>query len=195
MRDLWQCRNIIIEHLTERGCTVSETELDFPTFQTTYPNAAVNPKLLDFECDSEEGRISVLFFYKEKLSKSAIEKILQEKQAQNMTRTIFITLDDLSPACKNVIKETKMIIEHFLISELQFNITKHILVSKHRIMIRSEVEELLRRLRTEKDKLACISSMDAMCKRIGARIGDVIEITRNSQTAGRTFYYRVVVAL
>ena len=38
-----------------------------------------------------------------------------------------------------------------------------------------------------------ISSTDAAAKSIGAKAGDFIRITRKSETAGETVYYRYVV--
>ena len=77
--------------------------------------------------------------------------------------------------------------------EKKIDILKHRLVPKHRIMSEKEVEELLKKYGITKDKLPKILASDPVIKAIGAKIGDVIEITRKSSVAGQTKYYRVVV--
>ena len=77
--------------------------------------------------------------------------------------------------------------------EKKIDILKHRLVPKHRIMSEKEVEELLKKYGITKDKLPKILASDPVIKAIGAKIGDVIEITRKSPIAGQTKYYRVVV--
>ena len=77
--------------------------------------------------------------------------------------------------------------------EKKIDILKHRLVPKHRIMSEKEVEELLKKYGVTKDKLPKILISDPVVKAIGAKIGDVIEITRKSPIAGQTKYYRVVV--
>ena len=77
--------------------------------------------------------------------------------------------------------------------EKKINILKHTLVPKHKIMNEKEVEELLKKYGVTKDKLPKILASDPVVKAIGAKIGDVIEITRKSPIAGEAKYYRVVV--
>ena len=60
-------------------------------------------------------------------------------------------------------------------------------------MSEKEVEELLKKYGITKDKLPKILASDPVIKAIGAKVGDVIEITRKSPIAGQTKYYRVVV--
>jgi len=42
-------------------------------------------------------------------------------------------------------------------------------------------------------QLPYIQSTDALAKEIGAKPGDFVRITRNSETAGTSVYYRYVV--
>jgi DNA-directed RNA polymerase subunit H len=70
---------------------------------------------------------------------------------------------------------------------------EHTLVPKHRIMNETEIAELLARLGAKKWQLPKITDRDPMSMLLGAKPGDVLEITRNSQTAGEATYYRLVV--
>ena len=68
------------------------------------------------------------------------------------------------------------------------------MVPKHEIMKKEEVEELLKKYDITKDKLPKILISDPMVKLLNAKVGDVIKIERNSPTAGKYYYYRVVVS-
>ncbi len=73
-------------------------------------------------------------------------------------------------------------------------ILEHELVPKHRIMNPEEVEELLKKYGIKKWQLPKILATDPVVVLLGAKEGDVLEITRKSPTAGEAKYYRVVVA-
>lgn len=72
------------------------------------------------------------------------------------------------------------------------DITEHVLVPKHEVLSPEEAEELLRRYGVSRDKLPYIHPSDPMVKRLKAKSGDIIKITRRSETAGEAVYYRVV---
>lgn len=72
---------------------------------------------------------------------------------------------------------------------------KHRLVPKHRIMSGKEKQKLFKKYSITSRNLPRIRVRDPAAMAIGARIGDVIEITRKSPTAGETKYYRVVVKM
>jgi DNA-directed RNA polymerase subunit H len=69
----------------------------------------------------------------------------------------------------------------------------HILVPVHEILKKEEAEELLKTLNIEKEQLPKIKVDDPIAKEIGAKVGDIIRIIRESQTAGKSIAYRLVV--
>ena len=76
---------------------------------------------------------------------------------------------------------------------LKIDIAGHWLVPEHRIMKNEEVEALLKEKHCNKEDLPKILDTDPMVLFLGAKAGDVLEIKRNSPTAGISYYYRVVV--
>ncbi len=60
-------------------------------------------------------------------------------------------------------------------------------------MSEKEKRELLKKYSITLNQLPRIRVRDPAAMAIAAKIGDVIEITRKSRTAGETKYYRVVV--
>ncbi|RLG00447.1 MAG: DNA-directed RNA polymerase subunit H [Thaumarchaeota archaeon] len=73
------------------------------------------------------------------------------------------------------------------------SILEHELVPKHRVLSPEEAEEVLRKYSVTPQQLPRILASDPVVKEIGAKPGDIIEIIRDSETAGKTVYYRVVV--
>ena len=72
-------------------------------------------------------------------------------------------------------------------------ILTHQWVPKHRIMSDDEVEKLLQAQGIKKNQLPKILDNDPVSMLIGARPGNVLEVTRVRETVGENKYYRVVV--
>jgi len=68
----------------------------------------------------------------------------------------------------------------------------HVSVPKHRILSTAEAEALLAREHIVRSDLPTIFTTDIAVIWIAGKVGDIIEITRNSETAGRSIYYRRV---
>ena len=73
------------------------------------------------------------------------------------------------------------------------DITKHELVPKHEILKGAEKTAVFKKYDITENKLPKISSSDPVMEMIGAVPGQVIKITRKSQTAGEADYFRLVV--
>ena len=77
--------------------------------------------------------------------------------------------------------------------ELPFKITDHFLVPKHELLTPEEAKSVLTRYNALPQQLPFVLATDPAAKSIGAKAGDFIRITRRSETAGETVYYRFVV--
>ncbi|MBI3033834.1 DNA-directed RNA polymerase subunit H [Candidatus Woesearchaeota archaeon] len=75
----------------------------------------------------------------------------------------------------------------------KIDVKKHILVPKYQKLSDKEKEELLQKYNVTTSELPRILKSDPMLAGVGAKPGDVMQITRNSSTAGRNVFYRVVV--
>lgn len=76
---------------------------------------------------------------------------------------------------------------------MAIDVSDHEAVPEHRKLEEDEVEEVLDKFDTEKSDLPKIERTDAALKQMDAEVGDVIEIVRDSPTAGEATYYRRVI--
>jgi len=71
--------------------------------------------------------------------------------------------------------------------------SKHILVPGHSKLNEKERKELLAQYGIVPDQLPQMAKHDPAIHGMGAKIGDIIKIVRQSPTAGESVFYRVVV--
>ncbi len=76
---------------------------------------------------------------------------------------------------------------------MDIDIFSSYLSPKYRVMNKEEVDKLLEKYGVSLKDLPKIKSNDPAVKKLNANEGDVIEIKRNSATAGEYNYYRFVV--
>jgi DNA-directed RNA polymerase subunit H len=72
------------------------------------------------------------------------------------------------------------------------DILKHELVPSHAVLSKSEIEKIFKDLDFEIEHLPRIKINDPVVKSIDAKKGDILEITRDSPTAGTFITYRLV---
>lgn len=77
--------------------------------------------------------------------------------------------------------------------EEKIDILKVGLVPKHEVMTEEEKAEFLKKYNVSLRQLPRIKEEDLVIKRIGAKRGSVVKITRNDPELGEYYYYRVVV--
>lgn len=76
---------------------------------------------------------------------------------------------------------------------MKFEIKDHTLVPKHEKLSEGETTELLNKYNIIKLQLPKISRKDPAIKNLEINPGNIIKITRDSLTAGKTVFYRLVV--
>jgi DNA-directed RNA polymerase subunit H (RpoH/RPB5) len=122
------------------------------------------------------------------------------KYATENKYTNGIVIVSLSKPSENVLNSIKAHAKEgilfFHIRELQMDITTHRMSVPHRILSPDEAKVVLDKNRVLKpeDQLPWIDSQDIQARLIGAVPGDIIEITRHSDTVGKCIYYRYCVA-
>lgn len=77
--------------------------------------------------------------------------------------------------------------------ERSYNIFGHQLVPKHELLTKKEAEELMKEFHIRPYQLPYIRTTDPAAEALGAKMGDILRITRKSATAGEVIVYRYVV--
>nr|QOI90417.1 hypothetical protein HWQ62_00281 [Pyramimonas orientalis virus] len=95
---------------------------------------------------------------------------------------------------KNLKEQTNVTIEIFMMRELQYNISQHVLVPKHEIVHdNAEIEMILNTYQLKRNQLPIILKTDPMARYLDVKAGDIVKITRNSPSAGEAIIYRYCV--
>ncbi|HMK54747.1 MAG TPA: DNA-directed RNA polymerase subunit H [Methanobacteriaceae archaeon] len=72
------------------------------------------------------------------------------------------------------------------------DILKHELVPDHVVLKKNQITKMLKEMDVHPEQLPKIKLDDPVAKAIEAKAGDIIKITRKSQTAGKFITYRLV---
>lgn len=137
--------------------------------------------------------IKVVYCLSSKIKWSEFKKHFEDEKPYSLY--ILIVKDKMTQNNAKMLSSLKVNLQQFDIKSLQFNISKHELVPKHELVRdENEVKDIVSRYSLKsKFQLPIILKTDAMAKYLGLKNGDVVKITRVSQTAGEYIVYRCCV--
>lgn len=204
---LFRVRRTILELLSDRGYAVLDTpeDLNLPreTFETYFQAANYNREsltMLKQKRDDASDQIYV-FFPDETRNKALGVKPISDKaermERDGVSRAIIILQTGLTPYAKQAVEKlndgNRFRMEVFLENELLVNITHHQLVPSHVVLSQEEKKALLLRYKLKESQLPRIQKTDPIARYYGLTHGQVVKITRPSETAGRYVTYRLCV--
>lgn len=144
------------------------------------------------------GNVLVIFSQKDKgLLDRDINTMMKFADANGYKNGIIIVA--MSPPSENVERFVKTLakdrIQFFHIQELQADITLHRYFMPHRILNEDERTKVIAefKLTNPETQLPSIDSRDIAARLVGAVPGDILEVTRHSDVAGSSLYYRYCV--
>jgi DNA-directed RNA polymerase subunit H len=76
----------------------------------------------------------------------------------------------------------------------EFNPLEHKMVPRHEIVDENDLEKILIEYNIEKEQMPKIRESDPSARAIQCKVGDVVRITRESPTAGKAIFYRLVIS-
>jgi DNA-directed RNA polymerase subunit H len=74
----------------------------------------------------------------------------------------------------------------------EFSVSTHVLVPQHELCSEEEKRQIFERYKVQPYQLPRITAQDPAIRHLGVKIGDLIRITRRSETAGEAVFYRIV---
>ncbi|UJR37178.1 hypothetical protein I4U23_029886 [Adineta vaga] len=204
--NFWRMRRTALHMCHDRGYIVGQDELDqsFEQFKDTFGDKPSESKparshltILVAHTDDPTNLLAVRFSEcTKKVGIAEIKEYLRRLEDENLTSTIIVVQIGLTPAARDVmtngIENQKVHFQVFLENELLINITDHNLVPKHVVLTVDEKQELLQRYRLKESQLPRIQSGDPVARYFGLIRGQIVRITRVSETAGRYITYRLV---
>jgi len=199
---VYRSRMTLLDLLDERGYDVDK----YRKFSPAEISVAVEAfPSLSFKVSKRDDSTKVCDVRYAKVSRQKLDTFFDDipEEDINNTEVIVMMMEELADAHHKTAllqymknkhgKEYKLRVYFFNIQKIVVNPLNHVLVPKHEIVPQEEHKQLLDSMYiTSKAKLPEIKfHLDPITRCIGAVPGDIIKITRPSQSAGETVYYRV----
>ena len=198
---VYKTRKILMDILEERGYNVEE----YNNFTIGEINILIEKKQLDFIVVNKEGNKIYVKYETKNLNKRTFynnyEQLfdLEEILDKDNDELLYILVNEVNNSTIKLLNEVwnneGAFISALSLKRLRFNILKHTLVPKHRILNEKETVEFKEKynVNNEITELPEISRYDPVSVAIGLRPGSICEITRKSKTSLNTKYYRICI--
>jgi len=202
---IYKSRNILLEILKDRGYSVD----DYTDFSVTEVQAMYNNKELDMllehstekKSNGENKKLYVKYHLSTRLGSSHIYDYVDdlfdiEEVLTSEDDLIIISKDKTNQTIRDLVEQLfikdKKFVNIYNFHDYLFNVLDHEMQPTFRILSKDEKQEIMNRYNIVEDKeFPDISRFDPVSQAIGARPGQLIEITRSSPTAVKSLYYRI----
>ena len=157
---------------------------------------------LDIECDNKKEDKKVLIKYiltrvRVANLKTLISELIEYEKIKTNDDIIFIVKDKINNLesfynlFNGFLKSNNIFVQIFSIDNLIINITKHELVPDMRIVSKDEEKDIKKKYNIENNSnIPIILTSDPSAMFYGIKSGDLVEITRTSETSGKYISYR-----
>ncbi|KAK4047877.1 DNA-directed RNA polymerases II 24 kDa polypeptide (RNA polymerase II subunit 5) [Microbotryomycetes sp. JL221] len=197
---LFRVSRTIHELVRDRGYEIADEEITMKLerFKELYASAAgvTDKARLSFKANTAEkdgGEIYVFYSDEAAVGIKTMRKFITILEEQKIPKGILIYKTSMTPSANKVISAmaSQYQIEAFPEAELLVNITHHCLVPRHDVLTKQEKIELLQKYRLKDTQLPRIQLSDPVSRYYGLKRGQVVKITRPSETSGRYVSYRL----
>ena len=205
---LFKSREVIIDMLKMRGYntdmydnfSINEIELMFKGCEKKTTSELGS---LDITVSNKfGGKLYVKYLLASKLRSNNFKMLIDdmiENYLVSGDEVLFIlkdnanNMDSFDSMLESYLTTKNIFIQIFSLDNLMFNITKHKLVPKMRILTEEEKNKVLKTYSTTPIQMPQILKSDPQAKFLGVRKGDMCEIIRASETAGNALTYRMCI--
>eukprot|EP00873_Tetraselmis_striata_P035384 jgi/Tetstr1/455648/TSEL_042459.t1 len=194
---LFRIRRTCLQMLRDRGYLVSEAELNQTkeSFTDKFGDEPLRDQLTILVCKQDDPTDQIFVFYPDelKIGVSTIKTYFNRMKEEGVHRAVMVMPGTLTSFAKTSLQDisSKYHIEQFKETELLVNITQHVLVPEHRLLMPEEKRALLNRYKVSDTQLPRIQVGDPVARYYGLQRGQVVRIVRPSETAGRYVTYRL----
>ncbi len=186
--NLFRSRTAVVNMLKFRGYDMSNVvmDMDFGTFKKiSYRDLIDNNRKIYVHYMGENEKLGSEYL------QTFIDTINEEFGDINIIIVYTMSVSGIEK--KGTIKNLQL----FKLDEVIIDKTKHIYVPKHELIDDDEINELAAKVMLPREvlieKMKLIKKSDPMSKYIGAKVGDVVKVTRKSRATGIYFDYRKVI--
>lgn len=196
---VYKSRKTILNILKDRGYKID----DYNEFTISEIQILINNDQLDMLIYHNENKkkIYIKYYINLKIKPKNIYNLAEDifnleeilnKDDELIVITKYKLNDSIRDTLETLYRDEQYYINIFNINDYLFNITKHILVPKHVILTDNEKQLIIKKYNINNEKeLPEISRFDPVSQALGIRPGELFEITRKSETAIETKYYRL----
>lgn len=198
-----------LEMIKDRGFKVLDEDLqiDYEIFKYRYNlfnTSDAHDHIFDFFYETATNKILITYIKNYSELKNTVD-FLKDEYEIGKDDTLVLVLTDFQSQFNDLEKIKNKLTEFylkkggcrvqvFLLQELAFNLTKHRLVPKHRLMNPVEVDKLRNQYTlTSLKQLPIILESDPVSKYFNFKPGNVCEITRMNVLTGISKAYRLVI--
>ncbi|XP_028805362.1 DNA-directed RNA polymerases II and IV subunit 5A-like [Neltuma alba] len=197
---LFRVRRTVMQMLRDRGYLVTDLEINISKndFRLQFSG---NVRRRDFVINKAKkqdssDQIYVFFPEESKVTSETIRTYANRTKSENVFRAILVVRQKLTFFAQKSIAEISsnfhLEFEVFQESELLVNITDNALVPKHKVLTDSEKKTLLEKYTVKETQLPRMQVTDPVARYFGMKRGQVVRISRNSETSGKYITYRYV---
>ncbi|KAH9440907.1 hypothetical protein MJO28_016122 [Puccinia striiformis f. sp. tritici] len=192
---LHRVNRTIKELVRDRGYEVSDAEINVSLDEFKVQDPASDRTKINFAAVNPDTTQSIYIYYADEKSVGikTMRKFISILDDRKIECGILIYSQAMTPSANKVIASMaqQFTLEAFQEAELLVNITRHIMVPRHEVMKPEEKKALLTRYRLKDTQLPRIQLSDPVARYYGLKRGQVVRITRPSETAGRYVSYRL----
>lgn len=185
------------EMLEARGASPDELNLAFDHIandQISILLQSSTPFYIDLKIKNLKTRIVYDIFESKKTKQEKVGDL--KKMIDSSISTYIFVLKD-KPNANDLKNYNELNIDYqiFSLNELQFNISKHILVPKHEVISdEAIIEQLMKNYMVKsRSQFPIILKTDPMAKFLHAKPGNIVKITRPSPTSSEIVVFRCCV--
>jgi len=195
----WKIFQTTNELLYDRGYDILIAGNNIANFDDFRREFAIDGDIVDNQTmnfvkqNSQTKKLMIVYFSNdESIGIKHITKIYEKMMIGKIQQCILIYPNTLTSSAKKYLEKTqKVTIESFSEDDLIINITKHKMTPKHTVLQLEQIRELYSQSGLVDSQLPRIAVTDPIAKYYGMKRGDIVQITRKSETAGLYVTYRI----